>query len=96
MAVEVNEVKILRANVRDKTFKVTPDIIATLLGKYKRPPSSSPVYPHNITRARTITEFVALIYEDPSEFKGTVQSGGLKQSYGLLNKLLHYNLLLDN
>ena len=33
------------------------------------------------------------MYEDPTQFRGTVQVEDLKQSYGMMNKLLHYNLL---
>ena len=84
--------EVLRSNVRGKVFVVTPDEIAALLGNYKRPPPTPPVYPHNVPRPKKMPELVELMYEDPSTFKGTVQSGRLKPTYGLLNKLLHCNL----
>ena len=86
-------VEMLKAKVRGKVITVTPDVIASLLGEYQRPPNDSPTYPDNVTKAKTINELVELMYVDPSMFKGNVQSGKLKHSYGLLNKLLHCNML---
>lgn len=71
---ETNDVEVLRTNVRGKMFEVTPDVIATLLGDYKRPPLFPPVYPHNVTKAKTKAEFIDLMYEDPAQFKGTILS----------------------
>lgn len=64
------------------------------LSDYKRPPPSTSIYPYNVTKVITIQEHVASMYEDPTQFKGTVHAGGLKHEYGMVNKILHYNLFL--
>ena len=78
----------LRTNVRGKTFEVTPATIATKM-RYERPLSTTPVYPHNVDGGRTLRDYVALTYEDPTTFSGTTLVGGLKHSYGIMNKVLH-------
>ena len=83
--------KILKTNVRGKSFEVTPTVIATLL-EYERPPPSTSIYPHNVEKVAPIQDFVNLMYDDPTLFKGTVHAGGLKHDFGLMNKILHYNL----
>ncbi|CAK9140169.1 unnamed protein product, partial [Ilex paraguariensis] len=39
---DVNEVEVLKTNVRGKIFVVTSDVIVTFLGNYERPPNFPP------------------------------------------------------
>ena len=71
---------------------MTTDMIATVM-RYERPSLTTSVYPHNVEGGRTLTDYVGLTYEDPTTFKGTTLVGGLKHSYGVMNKVLHYNLM---
>ena len=71
---------------------MTPDTIAIVMG-YERPPQTTPIYPHNMEGGRTLKYYVGLTYEDSTTFKGTTLVRGLKHLYGVMKKVLHYNLM---
>ncbi|CAK9150932.1 unnamed protein product, partial [Ilex paraguariensis] len=75
-----------------KGIEVTPVVIAEAL-QYQRPPADIVVYPYGTKRRKQLHEYAHLVYKDPMKFSENIQVKELKNSYGVMHKILHYNVL---
>ena len=82
---------LLKMNVWGKVIEVTSIVIAETL-QYQRPPANTLVFSHNTRGRKSLQEYASLTYEDPAQFNGKIQVGGLKHTYGVMNEVFHYNV----